>query len=276
LQSLSSKPDRSTRQEKSSMLSFCFEGQQQKSQTHEGRTWQESRLSRRRNLLISSRKHLHEGTGMSTFIYSWLKFYVGGLWPCVIYEVINKGLSAFPLRPTCSPTFLFQEAHLRTRLCKRTRFQAFIKIRRRSFLTSIFHSGRKCFRRHFRTFSRMRNNVFLILFSFYFWRATGNVSEIDRSIVIAGLATTGLGGPNCFVANLSSLLRRPKGSLSKKELNRCCCPEHRPSRLNMALSKLYDELIRFYVDFLWHDMEGRALPEAIENVLSSVLWKKCI
>src|SRR4029434_4582067 len=42
----------------------------------------------------------------------------------------------------------------------------------------------------------------------------------------------------------------------------------------MPPSKLYDVRIGFYVHYLRHDMEGQALPEAIENALRALFCEK--
>src|SRR4029434_1900186 len=85
--------------------------------------------------------------------------------------------------------------------------------------------------------------------------------------------TFGLGSPNCFVVNLSSLIRRLKNSFCQRA-NRVVALNRRHLDRICLCRKLYDVRIGFYVHYLCHDMEGRALPEAIENALRALFCEK--
>src|SRR4029434_6079371 len=79
--------------------------------------------------------------------------------------------------------------------------------------------------------------------------------------------TFGLGSPNCFVVNLSSLVRRLKRSFCQ-----------RANRVVAVNSSHLDRIClgRSCMTFITYDesMEGRALPEAIENALRALFCEK--
>src|SRR4029434_8860779 len=85
--------------------------------------------------------------------------------------------------------------------------------------------------------------------------------------------TFGLGSPNSFVVNLSSLVRRLKRSfcqranrvvaLNVSHLDRICLGRSCMTSLYAFTSITYDE-----------SMEGRALPEAIEKALRALFSEK--
>ena len=85
--------------------------------------------------------------------------------------------------------------------------------------------------------------------------------------------TFGLGSPNCFVVNLSSLVCRLKRSfcqrangvvaLNVSHLDRICLGRSCMTFLYAFTAITYDE-----------SMEGRALPEAIENALRALFCEK--
>src|SRR4029434_10972964 len=84
--------------------------------------------------------------------------------------------------------------------------------------------------------------------------------------------TFGLGSPNCFVVNLSSLVRRLKRSFCQRanrvELNRS--HHDRIYLRRSCMTFLYAFTSITYAE----SMEGRALPEAIEKALRALFCKK--
>src|SRR4029434_5878327 len=84
--------------------------------------------------------------------------------------------------------------------------------------------------------------------------------------------TFGLGSPNCSVVNLSSLLRRRKRSFFQRA-NRVVALNTILTEyaLTEAVGRSYTHILPITYD---ESMEGRALPEAIENALRALFCEK--
>ena len=90
------------------------------------------------------------------------------------------------------------------------------------------------------------------------------------------MAKFGLGRPNCVVVNLSSLVRRLKRSFFQRA-NRVVALNTILTEyaLTEAVGRSYTHILPITYD---ESMEGRPLPEAIENALRALFCekKKCI